>query len=89
MQIELYTALLGAGVEQDKAQYVVDPLKKEIDQRYASHAAALVTQRDIDASLAKPPVEIREATNKLMLTTFGSMIALRGFVLTAVKFFQG
>jgi hypothetical protein len=85
MEIELYTALLGVGVEKDKAQIVVDSLKKEIDQRYASHAAALVTQRDLDASVAKLQVEIREATNKLMMTTFGSMIALGGFVLTAIK----
>jgi hypothetical protein len=47
MDLEVVDALRAAGVPDDKARAVVVSLHREIDQRYALHAAQLATRGDL------------------------------------------
>jgi hypothetical protein len=47
MDLEVVDALKAAGVPDDKARAVVVSLHREIDQRYALHAAQLATRGDL------------------------------------------
>lgn len=74
MELEIYRALLKINVSADDAQAVADSINKEIDKRYALHAAQLATKSD----LADAKVEI-------IKWTIGSMLAAVGLFATLSK----
>lgn len=78
---ELYSALLAAGVSQDKAERVADALSKTIDQRYLAHAAVISTKTDIEALRADVYKALTDQTWKLA----GIVLAGMGFVVAAIK----
>ena len=51
VESELYSALLAAGVPQEKAERVADALSKTIDQRYTAHASVISTKADMFKAL--------------------------------------
>lgn len=56
MELEIYDALQSAGVPAEKARAAVESINKEIDRRYALHAAQLATRGDVEqvkAEIAK------------------------------------
>jgi hypothetical protein len=46
MEIEIYNAFVKAGVSESDARAAVESINKEIDKRYALHAAQLFTKAD-------------------------------------------
>ena len=46
MEIEIYNAFIKAGVPEGDARAAVESINKEIDKRYALHAAQLFTKAD-------------------------------------------
>jgi ribosomal protein S3 len=46
MELEIYRALIKVNVPSDDAQAVADSIAREIDKRYALHAAQLFTKAD-------------------------------------------
>ncbi|HEX4585699.1 MAG TPA: hypothetical protein VH183_12790 [Burkholderiaceae bacterium] len=58
MDLEVVDALRAAGVPDDKARAVVVSLHREIDQRYALHAAQLVTRGDLAETAGSTRVEM-------------------------------
>jgi len=81
VESELYSALLAAGVPQEKAERVADALSKTIDQRYMAHAAVLSTKADIEALRADMFKALTDQTWKLA----GIVLAGMGFVVAAIK----
>ena len=77
MELEIYRALVKINVPADDAQAVADSINKEIDKRYALHAAQLTTKSD----LADAKVEI-------IKWTVGAMIAAVGLFATLTKFWH-
>lgn len=65
METEIYQAFISAGVNEDKARAAADWVKKEIDQRYSAHGAALVTVKDIDGMENRLRLELATSVNKL------------------------
>ena len=47
MELEIYSAFVKAGVSAEEAKAAVESLTKEIDKRYALHAAQLATRGDV------------------------------------------
>ncbi len=47
MELEIYEALISAGVKEDKAKAAVESINQEIDQRYSLHADQLATRSDL------------------------------------------
>src|SRR6201997_2567142 len=58
MDLEVVDALKAAGVPDDKARAVVASLHREIDQRYALHAAQLATRGDLLDAFGAGKVEM-------------------------------
>jgi hypothetical protein len=58
MDLEVVDALKAAGVPDDKARAVVDSLHREIDQRYALHAAQLATRGDLVEAVGSVKLEM-------------------------------
>jgi hypothetical protein len=94
MDLEVVDALKAAGVPDDKARAVVASLHREIDQRYALHAAQLVTRGDLVDGLAGVKLAIAQLETKtvtliaetrvdLIQWFLGSMIAMTGIMLAA------
>ena len=81
VESELYSALLAAGVPQDKAERVADALSKTIDQRYTAYAAVLSTKADIEALRADVFKALNEQTWKLA----GIVLAGMGLMVAALK----
>ena len=46
MELEIYNAFIKAGVPEADAKAAVESINKEIDKRYAVHAAQLFTKAD-------------------------------------------
>ena len=76
MELEIYRALVKINVSADDAQAVADSINKEIDKRYALHAAQLATK-----------VDLAEAKVEIIKWTIGSMLAAVGLFATIQKFF--
>jgi uncharacterized membrane protein len=72
VEIEIYRALVKINVPADDAQAVADSINKEIDKRYALHAAQLATKSD----LADAKVEIIKWTVGAMLASVGLFATL-------------
>jgi uncharacterized membrane protein len=72
MELEIYRALVKINVPADDAQAVADSINKEIDKRYALHAAQLATKSD----LADAKVEIIKWTVGAMLASVGLFATL-------------
>ena len=81
VESELYSALLAAGVSQDKAERVADALSKTIDQRYLAHAAVISTKADVEPLRADMYKALTDQTWKLA----GIVLAGMGFVVAAIK----
>ena len=74
MELEIYRALVKINVSADDAQAVADSINKEIDKRYALHAAQLATK-----------VDLAEAKVEIIKWTIGSMLAAVGLFATITK----
>src|ERR1700739_3497306 len=99
MDLEVVDALKAAGVPDDKARAVVASLHREIDQRYALHAAQLVTRSDladgiggvklliaqVETNLARVETRLAETRVELIKWFLGSMIAMTGIILASVR----
>ncbi|WP_341922701.1 hypothetical protein [Polaromonas sp. YR568] len=81
VESELYSALLAAGVSQEKAERVADALSKTIDQRYMAHAAVLATKADIESLRSDVFKALTDQTWKLA----GVVLAGMGFVVAVLK----
>jgi hypothetical protein len=81
VESELYSALLAAGVSQEKAERVADALSKTIDQRYMAHAAVLSTKADIESLRSDVFKALTDQTWKLA----GVVLAGMGFVVAVLK----
>ncbi|HEX4596999.1 MAG TPA: hypothetical protein VH278_04380 [Burkholderiaceae bacterium] len=67
MDLEVVDALKAAGVPDDKARAVVVSLHREIDQRYALHAAQLSTRTDLVEAVGAVKLEIAETVGAVKL----------------------
>ena len=65
MDLEVVDALKAAGVPDDKARAVVASLHREIDQRYALHAAQLVTRSDFADGIGGVKLSIAQIETRL------------------------
>jgi len=83
MEIQLYKALLEAGVKEDTAASVVDSLESEIRDRISEARKELATRADM-ADLRK---EIAEAKAEIIKWNLGSIIAVVGVMLAMSKAF--
>lgn len=83
MEIQLYKALLGAGVKENDAAAVVDSLESEIRDRINSGHKELATKADI-ADVRK---EIAEAKAEIIKWNLASIIAVVGVMLAMSKLF--
>ncbi|MBV8210707.1 MAG: hypothetical protein JO133_11670 [Burkholderiaceae bacterium] len=96
MDLEVVDALRAAGVPDDKARAVVASLHREIDQRYALHAAQLATRGDLADGIGGVKLAIAQLETKAMTGIaemrvelikwfLGSMIAMTGIILASVR----
>jgi len=99
MDLEVVDALKAAGVPDDKARAVVASLHREIDQRYALHAAQLATRGDladaiggvkvliaqVETNVARVETKLAETRVELIKWFLGSMIAMTGIILASVR----
>ena len=75
MEIQLYKALLEAGIGADTAQRVVESVGKEINDKINERANTLATKADLS-----------ELKAELIKWNVGTLIAVAGIVLTIAKF---
>jgi len=75
MEIQLYKALLEAGIGTDTAQRVVESVGKEINDKINERANTLATKADLS-----------ELKAELIKWNVGTLIAVAGIVLTIAKF---
>ena len=78
MEIQLYKALVLAGVPESAASDVVESLEKELRERIRDARADLVTGPILDAKLEATKVEI-------IKWNIGSILAATGLALAAAK----
>lgn len=79
MELEIYDALQSAGVSSEKAKAAVESINKEIDRRYALHAAQLATRGDVEpvkAEIAKVESNLVKWLVATTLVIIGSIAAL-------------
>jgi hypothetical protein len=69
MDLEVVDALKSAGVPEDKARAVVVSLHREIDQRYALHAAQLATRGDLAEVKGELKGELSEVKREIVAAT--------------------
>jgi chromosome segregation ATPase len=68
--IALFDALLSIGIPMERARNVVDLFDKSVDERYAIHAPALATRRDLagcEDRLAREIAEVRADVAQLKI----------------------
>jgi uncharacterized coiled-coil DUF342 family protein len=69
MEIEIYSAIVSAGIAPDKAKEAVDSISREIDKRYALHSQQLATHGDIEGvrkEVADVKTSVAEMENRLL-----------------------
>jgi len=79
MELEIYEALQSVGVSSEKAKAAVESINKEIDRRYALHAAQLATRGDVEqvkTEIAKVESNLVKWLVATALVTIGSVAAL-------------
>lgn len=81
MEIQLYKALLGAGVKEDDAAAVVDSLEKEIRERMSEARKELASKADT----AEIRRELAEAKADIIKWNLATVIAVTGVVLALTK----
>jgi len=74
MELEIYRALVKVNVSQEDAQAVADSISREIDKRYALHAAQLATKADL-----------ADAKTEIIKWTIGTMFAAVALFATISK----
>lgn len=88
MELEIYEALISAGVKEDKAKAAVESINKEIDKRYTLHADQLATRGDTE-TIRRDMAEMETRLTKLMSDnqkwTIASMFAAIGIFATLIK----
>lgn len=84
MEIQLYKALLEAGVKEETAVSVVDSLESEIRERMTEARKESATRADV-ADLRK---EIAEAKAEIIKWNLASIVAVVGVMLAMSKAFS-
>lgn len=84
MEIQLYKALIEAGVKEETAARVVDSLENEIKERMQEARKELATRADI-ADMRK---ELAEAKAEIIKWNLGAIIAIVGVMLAMTKVFS-
>lgn len=83
MEIQLYKALLSAGVKEDIATAVVDSLEIEIRERINEARKELATRADI----AETRKELAEAKTEIIKWNLATIAAVVGIMLAMSKAF--
>ena len=81
MELEIYSAFVKAGVSAEEAKAAVESLTKEIDKRYALHAAQLATRGDVESikkDLAEMENRLLRAMSDMQRWTMGALFAALG-----------
>jgi len=78
MELQLYKALIGAGVKEQEAAAVVDSLEKEIRERINESRKELVTKADL-----------AEAKTEIIKWNLATIAAVIGVMLAMSKAFVG
>jgi ribosomal protein L29 len=81
MEIQLYRALLEAGVKEETASKVVDSLESELKERLSDARKELATRADI-AEIRK---EIAEAKTEIIKWNLASIIAVVGVMIALTR----
>jgi len=96
MDLEVVDALRAAGVPDDKARAVVVSLHREIDQRYALHAAQLATRGDladgiggVKLLIAQVETNVARVETKLAQLEAKTVTALAEMRVELIKWFLG
>jgi multidrug resistance efflux pump len=76
MELEIYDALQSAGVSPEKAKAAVESINKEIDRRYALHAAQLATRGDVE----QVKVEIAKVESNLVKWLVATALVIIGAI---------
>lgn len=84
MELEIYEALTAANVPADKARAAAASVKREIDERYALHAAQLATKGD----LAEMESRLLRAMNDMQRWTLGAVFAALAALAVITKLWQ-
>jgi len=88
MEIQLYNALIEAGVKAATATTVVDSLEREIRERMADAKKEVATKSDIaelKASIAETKASIAEAKTEIIKWNLGTLMAVVGIMLAMSK----
>lgn len=75
MEIQLYKALIGAGVKEQDAAAVVDSLESEIKERMSEARKELATRADV-AELRKEIAEMKAEIIKWNLATIAAVVGV-------------
>ena len=81
MELEIYSAFVKAGIPAEEAKAAVESLNKEIDKRYALHAAQLATRGDVESikkDLAEMENRLLRAMSDMQRWTMGALFAALG-----------
>lgn len=84
MELEIYDALTSANVPPDKARAAASSVRKEIDSRYALHAAQLSTRGDVESVRR----EIAELKAEMVKWFVASSIAIVGMTAGLIRLMQ-
>lgn len=84
MELEIYDALQSAGVSPEKAKAAVESINKEIDRRYALHAAQLATRGDVE----QVKVEIAKVESNLVKWLVATALVIIGAIAALISRIQ-